>query len=164
MKYYINNLLLYAIFGFIFETILKYTVYPNINNGSLFGPWIPIYGFGVCIIIFISKKIKLTKTFKLLLVFFISMFILTILEFIGGNLLELITNKVYWDYSHLKYHFGKYIALEISLIWGLLSIIVNYLIKPLTDKLIKKIPSTLTYLVFSIFILDFTVSFLKHII
>ena len=32
-------------------------------------------------------------------------------------------------------------ALEISLIWGIMSLVVIYLVKPIIDKIIKKIPS-----------------------
>lgn len=159
LKYYINVFLLYSILGFCLETALKYFVFPNMNNGFLYGPWIPVYGFGSCIIIiimrFVFNRIKVNRIFKIILVFLISSVVLTALEFLGGTLIELITKKVFWDYSNLKYNYGHYIALEISLIWGIMSLVVIYILKPLLDKLIKKIPSSLTYLVLCLFITDF---------
>jgi len=166
MKYYINNFLIYAVFGFIIESIMKYLFNPSMNNGSLYGPWIPVYGLGVCLIIFIMRlvfnRIKVNRFFKILLVFFISIIILTLLELIGGHLIEFITGKVFWDYSKLKFNIGHYIALEISLIWGIMSLVIIYIIKPLTDKLIKRIPSTITYLVLFIFLIDLVISFINH--
>ena len=159
MKYYINVFLVYSILGYILETTLKTFFIPSMNNGFLYGPWIPVYGFGCCLIIAIMRlvfnRIKVSRWLKIVLVFLISMGVLTILEFIGGNLIELLTGKVFWDYSDMKYNFGPYISLEISLIWGIISLVIIYVIKPVLDKLIKKIPSIFTYLVLTIFIADF---------
>ena len=80
------------------------------------------------------------------------------LEFIGGNLIHLLTGKVFWDYSKLKFNIGHYIALEISLVWGIMSLVLIYLIKPIIDKILKKIPSIITYLVLFIFIIDLIIS------
>ena len=164
MKYYINIFLIYAIIGGIFESILK-IFNPNMTNGTLIGPWIPIYGFGACIIILIMRlvfnRIKTNKYIKIIIMFLLSTITLTLLEFISGNLMELLTGKIAWDYSNMKYNFGKYICLEVSLIWGLSSIITVYLINPILNKLIKKIPSIITYLVFLIFLIDLLISILN---
>ena len=140
------------------ETTIKLLFSPSMNNGILYGPWVPIYGFGCCLIIvimrFVFNRIKVNRFFKICLVFLLSMIILTLIEFIGGNLIELLTGKVFWDYKDLKYNYGHYIALEISLIWGVMSLVIIYLIKPLIDKFIRKIPSILTYLVLMLFLID----------
>lgn len=140
------------------ETSLKHLFFPKLNNGFLYGPWIPVYGFGCCLIIviarFIFNRIKASRKKKIFLEFLLSTIILTILELIGGNLIELLTGKVFWDYSNMKYNFGHYISLEISLVWGIMSLVIIYLIKPITDKLIQKIPSIITYSVLILFIID----------
>lgn len=163
MKYYLKVFIIYSVLGFFFETSLKYLFFPNINNGFLIGPWIPIYGLGSCIIIFIMRlvfnRFKVNRFIKIISLFLISSIILTLLEFIGGNLIELLTNKVFWKYDNLKFNFGHYIALEISIVWGIMSLVVTYIIKPLLDKLIKKIPKSITYLVLLLIIIDFIYSF-----
>lgn len=165
MKYYINVFLVYSILGYILETTLKTFFIPSMNNGFLYGPWIPVYGFGCCLIIAIMRlvfnRIKVSRWLKIVLVFLISMGVLTILEFIGGNLIELLTGKVFWDYSDMKYNFGPYISLEISLIWGIMSLVIIYVIKPVLDKIIKKIPSVFTYLVLAIFITDLSLTLIS---
>lgn len=164
VTYYINVFLIYSIIGFIIETTLKTFIFKNMNNGILFGPWIPVYGLGVVLIIFIMRlvfnRIKVKRGIKIFLVFFLSLIVLTIIELLGGILIEKIFNKVFWDYSDLKFNLGHYIALEISLIWGIMSLIVIYLIKPIIDKIIKKIPSVITYLVLFIFIVDAIITFI----
>jgi uncharacterized membrane protein len=95
VKEYLNNFIIYSIFGYIIETLLKILFFPSMNNGFLYGPWIPIYGLGVCIIIFIMRlvfnRIKVKRFMKILLVFIISALILTLLELIGGHLIEFFT-------------------------------------------------------------------------
>ena len=140
------------------ETILKTFFFKSMNNGFLYGPIIPIYGFGACLIIiimrFIFNRIKVNRISKIMLLFLVSIIILTTLEFLGGHLIKLLTGKTFWNYNKLKYNLGPFISLEISLVWGIMSLIITYLIKPLTDKLERKIPSIITYLVFTIFIID----------
>ena len=159
MKYYINTFIIYSILGFIFETTMKMLLFPDMNNGFLFGPWIPIYGLGACIIIaimrFVFNRIKVKRLFKVILLFLISTIVLTLLELSGGYLIEWTTGKVFWNYSKLKFNFGHYIALEISLVWGIMSLVTIYVLKPILDKLIKKIPSIIKYLVSFIFLIDF---------
>lgn len=162
MLYYINTFLLYSMVGFLFETTLKTFVFHGMNNGFMHGPWIPVYGLGCCIIIFcmrlVFNRIKVNRLSKIFILFLLSMVTLTVLELVGGVLIELISGKIFWDYSDLKFSFGHFIALEISLVWGILSLVVIYVVKPLLDKIIKKIPKYLTYLVLTIFIIDFIYS------
>lgn len=151
--------------GFILETTLKTFFFHNMNNGIMYGPWIPVYGFGCCLIIaimrFVFNRIKVNRVVKIFLVFLLSFFVLTILEFIGGFLIEKIFNHVFWDYSDLKFNFGHYIALEISLVCGVMSLFIIYVLKPFVDLIIKKIPSFCTYFVFLIFIIDFCYTFVS---
>ena len=165
IMYYLNVFLVYSVLGFIMETTLKYLFFPRLNNGFLYGPWIPIYGLGCCLIIaimrFVFNRIKISRWVKIILVFLLTVLILTTLEFIGGNLIELITGKVFWDYSDLKFNYGNYISLEISLCWGAMSLVVIYLLKPILDKLIKKLPSYVTYLVLVCFFIDLVITILK---
>ena len=45
MYYYFNLFLINSFLGFLFETSLKTFFFPDMHNGILFGPWIPVYGF-----------------------------------------------------------------------------------------------------------------------
>lgn len=158
VTYYINTFLLYSMIGYIIETTLKTFLFKNMNNGILFGPWIPVYGLGAVFIIIIMRlvfnRFKVPRWLKVVLLLIISTLVLTVLELLGGILIEKIFHKVFWDYSDLKFNIGHYIALEISLVWGVMSLVVVYLIKPLLDKIIKRIPRIITYIVSLIFIVD----------
>lgn len=158
MFYYLNIFLVCSVLGYVIETLLKTFVFHGMNNGILFGPWIPVYGFGAVIIILIERlifnRLKAPRIVKIILMFISVTLLLTLLEFLGGILIEFLFDKVFWDYSNLKFNFGHYIALEISLLWGVFSLIFIYVIKPIEDKFIKKIPKWVSILVFSIFIID----------
>ena len=164
IRYYINSFLIYSMIGFLVETSLKFFVFKGMNNGILYGPWIPVYGFGCILVIvimrFVFNRIKVPRWVKIFLVFILSAIILSIAELLGGILIEKIFNEVFWDYSDMKFHIGHYISLEMALLWGAMSIVVIYAIKPLVDKIIEKIPSIITYLVLVTFLLDVVLTFL----
>lgn len=160
--YYLNYFFIFSIIGHILETFIYY----NGESGILLGPWTPIYGIGTIIILLIDyflNKFKLNKIFKIILTFTISSIVLSIIEAIGGYLIEWIFNITFWNYTHLKFNIGKYAALEMSLIWGLGSILIIYFIKPFLDKIISKIPKYFTYTLIIILILDlFLTIIIKH--
>lgn len=144
------------------EFTLKHLFFPDLNNGFLHGPWSPIYGIGCCstiaIMRFIFNRLELKRHTKIILLFFTSMLTLTIIEFITGHLIEMKTGEIFWDYSHFKFNIGHYICLEISLLWGIISLLFIYILKPITDKLINKIPTFITYIAFVTLIIDLIAS------
>ena len=159
--YYINTFFIFSIFGFIFETFINMCLKQKLNSGFLYGPYTPIYGIGVIIIILINKwldKKDITKSKKIIITFLINSIILTISELIGGYLIKWIFHQNLWDYSGLPLHIGKYISIEISIIWGILSLIYIYCIKKITDVFIKKIPKYISYEFIIIFIIDLIIT------
>lgn len=165
--YYINCFWVYSIIGFILETI-SYSVFKwSGESGILYGPWTPLYGFGAVIIIFttkyIFKNLKKNKYVKFFLVFLFNFFLLSFIELVGGLLIEKLFSVTWWDYSDHLYHIGKYIALDMSLIWGFAAIILIYLVKPLMDKIIKKIPNFIGIIMLLIIISDFIITIFTKI-
>lgn len=156
--YYLNTFYFYSIIGFFIETIFLRLINSDGTSGIMYGPFTPIYGIGAIIILLISKFIlKTFKTNKLtnsVLIFLSTTIILSLIEFIGGILIENIFGIVFWDYSDQKLSLGKYVSIPMSLLWGFMSIIFIYIIKPLFDKLILKIPKLVTIIVTIIFLTD----------
>ena len=79
---------------------------------------------------------------------------MTLIEFSAGNLIEKLFHVVYWDYTNLYFNYGHYIALEVSLLWGLFATFTNYVLAPHLNKLAKKIPKVVTYILIIFFIID----------
>lgn len=151
--YYINYFFIFSILGHFIECFF----YSNGESGILLGYWTPIYGIGTIIILFINKfidKFKIGKILKIITLFFMSAILLAIIEIIGGYLIKWIFNTKLWDYSNHKLNIGKYTSIEMSLIWGLSSILLIYFIKPFVDKFINKIPKILSYVLITLFIID----------
>lgn len=152
--YYVNYFFLYSIIGHILESFI-YNFYKG-ESGILFCPWTPIYGFGVIIVIYcfkyIDKKFD-NKFLKYFFVFLTGFLLLTVLEFLGGILIEKIFGIVFWSYEDMKFNYGDYISLEIALIWGLASIFLIF-IKKYTDEIVKKIPRSISWLLIILFVGD----------
>ena len=129
----------------------------------LYGPFTPIYGIGALLILVISKFIfnilNLNKVLEVIIIVLSLTIILTVLEWIGGILIEKIFHVTFWDYSNFKFHIGKYIALEVSFIWALGSLLVIYVLQPLINKFIFFIPSYVTYILIIIFTIDLIITF-----
>lgn len=165
--YYIKTFLSYSIFGYLFETIVSLFTKSNFKSGIMFGPWTPIYGLGVLIIMCLSKylflNLHMNRILETIITFCIITITLTFLEWLGGVLIEFLFHKVFWNYANHVFNFGKYISLTVSLVWGIGSIIFIYIINPLLNDLIKKIPNSLAIIIFIIFIIDFILTFAKNL-
>lgn len=161
--YYLNTFYIYSVIGFILESTIYKFMDSNRHSGIFYGPITPIYGVGVLIILLlynmIYKKLKINKYLKPILLFISSIILLTLIEWIGGYLINLIFDVDLWDYSNKKFNFGKYICLEVSMCWGVLSLIYVYIAKPFLDRFIKRIPKLATIMFTIIFIIDLIMIF-----
>ena len=161
--YYINNFFMYSILGHIVETIF-YTMGSG-ESGILYGYWTPIYGFGCVFILLMYDYVithrKLSKWVENLLIFLTGAIFLTLLEYLAGNLVEYFFDTVFWNYGNLPLHIGKYISVEMALVWGVASLILIRILRPLFDYVEEKIPKWLTWIFIILFILDigFTIYF-----
>lgn len=155
--YYLKTFIFFSIFGFVFEELFCFILNVDFNSGFLHGPYTPIYGLGIIIIFIISnylfKHLHLKKYQETIITSGILFFIITILELLGGILIEKIFHKVYWSYENMKFNYGNYISIEISLIWSIMGIIIYYC-KDLFNKLILKIPNIIYYIISIVFIFD----------
>jgi len=156
--YYTKIFLLYSLLGFIMESTLFKIRHSNKHSGIFYGPMTAVYGVGIISIELLNKyffkKINRNIIIKLLIEFITLTVILSLIEYLGGNILNYLFDIDMWDYSNIKPNFGKYICLQNSLIWGILGTIYIHIFKPFTDKIIKQITKKETYLFLIIFIID----------
>ncbi len=165
--YYLNCFFLYSIFGFGLETIWAIITKSGFKSGFLYGPWTPIYGIGAVIILLLSKyffmNLHMPRWIETIIVFFILAIFLTCIELLGGIAIEKIFNTTFWNYSNNKLSIGKYISLNMTFIWGVISILFIYVIHPLIDKFINKIPLPITIIISLLFISDFIFTMINGI-
>ena len=165
--YYINIFFIYSFIGYIYEILLALIMNNKLDSGFLYGPITPIYGIGVLIILLFSrwlfKKLKLNKYLELGIFFILIILILTSIEWLGGKLLYLLFNKDYWNYSDLPLSIGKYISVEVSLIWGIFSLILLFWIHPLIKKITTKIPKVVTFTLIFAFFIDLIITLINKL-
>ena len=168
MKENVNKYLIYfycfSIIGFIWECIINCFTDKNfVKPGVLFGPWLPIYGIGILMIIMLSKKIN--NKYILFIISFIS---IGILEYSTGVLLENLFHKKYWDFSSLPLNINGKVSFFTTLGFTLVAFLTIKYIIPLIDKLEKRIDNvelnaTLT-MISILFIIDYIFSIINNLI
>ena len=122
---------IYCFFGWIIESIYVSVCTGNwVNRGFMRGPVIPIYGTGAIIILFAVIPFRTS----LILVFILGTVAASILEFVTGFVMERIYKVRYWDYSDKPFNLCGYICLFNSLCWGVLSILLIYLVHSWVEK------------------------------
>lgn len=156
--YYINTFFIYSIIGYIFEIIINIISKQKPTSGILYGPWTPIYGIGAVLILIITKKVfktfKFNKIVEVIIALLIIAVVLTFIEWLGGVLIEKVFHTSLWNYKKFKFNIGKYIALEVTGVWVIGSLIILYFIQPLLNKIINLIPKYFTYILMIIMIID----------
>ena len=164
--YYINCFFLYSILGYLFESVVGYFRQTDFDSGILYGPWTPIYGIGANLILFLSHYFFQSLHFvwwrEVCIVFFVVMVSLTFIEWLGGIFIEKFFHIVFWNYEEFQYHIGKYIAVEVSLLWGILSLLLIYGIHPLIRSFIVIIPSYITYILVVLMVIDYVFTIRKY--
>ena len=139
---------------------MSYQCKKLVNRGFLFGPFCPIYGFGVLLLIVSLSPISSSP-----LLFFIGAIAITSsLEYLTGFILEKIFKTNWWDYSNEKYNLDGKICLKFSIYWGFLSLVLFYFIHPTINSLTTKILNFSSFYLPFILVIYFTVDLVLSII
>lgn len=122
-----------------------------VNRGFLNGPYCPIYGCGVLIVIVVLTPLK----GNLLILFLGSVLMTSILEYFTGYILEKVFHNKWWDYSDIPFNIKGYICLKFSILWGLACSFIMLVLHPVIFGFIKIIPKTLGIILLVILISAF---------
>ena len=117
----------YCFLGWVFESCyVSFRKKQWVNRGFLHGPFLPIYGSGAVMMLFVSEPFK----DNLILTYFAGVAGATLLELVTGAAMEALLKVRYWDYSNQKYNYKGYICLSSSVAWGFLTILMNEVFHP----------------------------------
>ncbi len=132
---------IYSFFGYLSEIILcSIGEKKLVNRGFLFGPILPIYGFGMLTVLLLTKN----TTNNLALTFLISMVACSVLEYLTSFLLEKLFHIKWWDYSKSdKLNLNGRICLRNCLAFGIAGSIIVYQVQPLVSSFVAFFPLTL---------------------
>lgn len=128
-----------SVIGTVFETIWTIITLGKfeIRVGMVYGPLIPVYGGGACLLTAVLYKLyKLNDT----LIFIISAVVGAGFEYFCSWLQETLLGTVSWDYSDTPFNLNGRTNLMYALIWGFLGLVWVRFLYPWISKLIEKIP------------------------
>ena len=137
---------IYAVIGWLYEVTLETVIYRwgFSNRGVLFGPWLPVYGFGATVFLILWYRLIKDKPMKrkllmLPVIFLLTMATATMIELMTSYLCEWIMGSWPWQtYADYKINFQARIALSPSIRFGIGGVVFLYVIQPLLDKLVAK--------------------------
>lgn len=124
--------------GFVLETIfhfLKNGEWIN-KQGLLYGPFKPIYGFGLIFIILIMNNFREKKFWQK---FLIGVILGSAFEYFGSVFQEYVFGTSTWNYSHFNLNVGGRIYLPYCLAWGFISVFCVDILYPWFQKVIANI-------------------------
>lgn len=159
-KYSISTYVLlffsFAFVGWAYEVLL-YLINEGrfVNRGTMYGPWLPIYGTGGVAILFVLQKFRKKPIWM-----FLSSFLLCgIIEFTGGWYLDVFKHARYWDYTGFAFNINGYICLESLLIFGLGGCGFTYIAAPILDDLYAKMSKKTRYILCALLVVAYATDF-----
>lgn len=134
-----------------------------INPGFCTGPYIPLYGFGLCILFLIARleSLALLKNavWNRVLLFAVMALCMTVIEYIAGILSLTLFHLRLWDYSDEWGNIQGIICPTFSLIWAVLGAVYYFLIDPYILDALMWLSNNLAFsfvigLFFGVFLID----------
>ncbi|MBR6353041.1 MAG: putative ABC transporter permease [Oscillospiraceae bacterium] len=129
-----------SVFGWVLELFFRHWFSSSnpehrwINPGFCVGPYVPLYGFGLCILYLlavIGKRCGLEGSLSGRLILFACMAAsMTLIEYIAGIYLLKVMKLRLWDYSELRGNIQGLVCPLFSFFWALLGALYYFLIHP----------------------------------
>lgn len=151
--------ILYSFLGWCMETVFCfYETKKWVNRGFLIGPVCPIYGCGCLLMILLLQRYLEDP----IVLFVMAMLICSLLEYFTSYIMEKLFKARWWDYSHLKYNINGRICLTNILLFGLLGLLIMYIVNPFVLNILEKINGDvligIAIVLFIIFLVDNIIS------
>lgn len=138
--------LFYSFAGWCYECLFLCPIREHqiVNRGYLFGPWLPIYGAGALILLALLNRGKQNPlrlggiNVRPAAIFLAVILLTTGVELAATYLMELAGKdfSTLWYYGSYRFNFQGRIALWPSVRFGIIGMIVLYLIQPLLERLL----------------------------
>lgn len=180
MKKYFMYLMVYSVGGFFLERIINFVVfleefdrYDSIidyiisyDNSVLYGPYQPLYGFGILfpIIIwdcFLSKDSNIVRRNVILVV--IAIVFTALSEIIHGYGYEFLTGDILWDYGEYYTCRIPYACFIPTSMFGIFSYLVIKFIHPFVKMIVSMLPKLAVYLILVLFATDIVLTYFLKI-
>ena len=128
--------------GWLWEVLLHvFTDHAVVNRGVLYGPWLPIYGFGgVLIVLLLGRFARHPHQ-----VFLMTMLVAGTLEYVTGSVLWKLYGMRWWDYRDSLINLKGFVCLEGLLLFGTGGLAILYVAAPALNRRYKKLPDTFRF-------------------
>lgn len=128
--------IIYSFLGWCLESVYKTIIFKKpTNSGFLYGPFCPMYGIGAVLMFVMSRA-----TNNPIIIFVLGFLVFSVWEYVVAVILEKCFKTKYWDYSNLKFNFQGRVCLKNSIYWGILGVLLVYIIQPFIEKITNLIP------------------------
>ena len=124
----VGSFSIYGFLGVIVEMVFCLSQEGVLESrlGLLYIPLSPIYGIGaVALTQFLFPYFE-----QPVLLFLMGIVVGTVLEYVASFVMEKLFGTVFWDYSDKPFNLHGRVCLEYSIYWGLLSMLVLYILDP----------------------------------
>lgn len=136
--------LLYSFLGWCLEQVYCFLITKHFKeDGFLAGPFKPMYGFAIAIMVYLFEVTKIQGILLLIAIIIVP----TAIEYLSGYILRVKFNKDYWDYSNVKYNYKGLICARFSLYWAILTSVVLYIIQPIVNSIYFRFNSVFKFIV-----------------
>ncbi len=155
LKDFIFFFFVFCFIGWAWEVLL-YIVEDHVlvNRGTMYGPWLPVYGVGGVAIVFLLDRFRANKA----KVFFMAMVVCGVIEFIASWALDFFFNSQYWDYKNEFLNVNGRICLVGLLAFGIGSLFGIYIAAPKLSEFLnsksKKVQNIICITLSALFIID----------
>ncbi len=160
--------IIYSFIGWCVEVVYcTVTSGKVVNRGFLNGPVCPIYGFGMVgvLMAFQNLPVKNPEDTDMVVVFFGSMILATLVELIGGWLMLRLFHARWWDYSDKPFNVGGFICPQFSILWGIGGVIVIKMVHPVVSKASgTKIPEKYGWILLAVLYLVYLVDLIVTVL
>ena len=154
--------------GWCIETVFRRFCRDNksrkwINPGFLIGPYLPLYGFGLCILYILSQLSAFIPISDPVVVDVITVILMgvcmTLLELIAGLIFVKGMNVELWNYSNKPFNYKGIICLEFSVYWVILAAVYYFFIHKYVVTALDWFSSNLSFsfvlgVFFGVFVID----------
>lgn len=147
----------YCIFGWCFESAYV-TIKERhpVNRGFMKGPWLPLYGTGAILVLWLTLPFQDTPV----LVYLVGALGATVLEYCTGEAMVRLFRVRYWDYSNQHLQYKGHICLSSSIVWGFLSLLMVYVVHKPVETFIfwfhEDVVSVTTFVITVLMVYDFS--------
>lgn len=139
--------LFYAFAGWCYESLFLCPIREHqfVNRGYLFGPWLPIYGFGALILLGMLSRLRQTqgpwsrRLLRALAVFLAITLLATAVELAAAYVIQAAGKdfSVLWYYGSYSFNFQGRVALWPSVRFGIVGMLVLYVLQPLLEGILR---------------------------